>query len=624
MKFRYIHLIIILLLSIAISSNANNQSITVTKNLTSMPLAFTENQGQWDDEVLYRANAGGATMWFTKDGAVYQFTRNIPKDDAGIDDPMDPMSHLRDHQPDSIESIAIKASFVGSNPNSRMVGHEKMEYKCNYFIGNDPNEWHTDVPNYKTIIYEEIYDGIDLKYYGNGTHMEYDFIVSPGADFSQIKIQYEGAESILVNANGELIVETIWGEVVEQRPVVYQVENDRRIPVEGIYSLQGDNSFGFELSGYNPVLPLVIDPVLSYSTYLGGSGDDVAWGIVVDTSGVTYITGYTTSTDFPTQNPYQSVFGGIYSDVFITKLSNDGNSLIYSTYLGGNDEDFGFCIAIDTSRGVYVTGYTTSTDFPTQNPYQSAYGGGTHDVFIAKLNSDGNSLVYSTYLGGNISDGGYGIAVDVSGVAYVTGFTCSADFPTQTPYQITSGGDYDGFVTKLSNDGNSLIYSTYIGGSDNDYGFDIAIDALGAAYITGKSYSTDFPTENPLQPDQDTTDIFVTKFSSGGNSLVYSTYLGGSDEDDSYGIAIDSHKEVYVTGWTASSDFPTLNPYQFSNSGYADVFITKIREVNDNDGDGIADEDDNCPYDYNPSTALRTGKKKIYNKKSKAEKAYDI
>jgi len=304
-RARFVFGVLAVLLLAASGSTAVSQSIEVTRNLTSLPLAFTENQGQWDEQVQYRANAGGATMWFTKDGAVYQFTRTIPRDDEGLDDPMDPMNDLRDHEPDSIESIAIKASFVGANSNPQMVGVEMMEYKCNFIIGNDPNHWYTDVPNYSAVVYEEIYDGIDLKYYGNGTHMEYDFIVSPGADITQIEIQYEGAETVSVNDNGELVVTTKWGDVVEQRPLIYQIEDGVRIPVEGVYRLQGDNSFGFELSrDYDPALQLIIDPVLSYSTYLGGSSDyDQGNSIAVDTSGATYVTGYTDSTDFPTLNP---------------------------------------------------------------------------------------------------------------------------------------------------------------------------------------------------------------------------------------------------------------------------------------------------------------------------------
>ncbi len=567
-----------------ISANSN---ISI-QQMDLMPLAFTENHGQWDDRVQFRANAGGATMWFTTDGVYYQFTRRILDDPRGrqtstpgapqlavgsLDGkvPQQAVGHPLDHESDNAEQLVIKASFVGANPNPAITGDNMMEYKCNYFIGNDPNEWHTDVPNYEAIVLEDVYDGIDLKYYGNGKQMEYDFIVSPGADFSQIKIEYEGAEFISVNDNGELVVTTMWGEVVEQKPVIYQIENDSRVTIVGEYSLKGAIAFGFELSGYNPALPLVIDPVLSYSTYLGGSGGERVYSIEVDASGSAYVTGYTDSPDFPTLNPYQTNQGG--TDVFVTKLSSSGNSLVYSTYLGGIDSDIGKSIAVDASGSAYVTGYTTSTDFPTLNPYQATKQG-AEDVFVTKLSSSGSSLLYSTYLGGSNYDGGSGIAVDGSGSAYVTGYTSSSNFPTLNPYQTYQGG-YDLFVTKLSSSGNSLVYSTYLGGNSNDEGYAIAVDGSGSAYVTGFTLSTDFPTLNPYQTYQADYDAFVTKLSSSGNSLVYSTYLGGNSDDKGRSIAVDGSGSAYVAGYTYSTDFPTQNPYQ-TDQGSEDVFVTKL------------------------------------------------
>ncbi|MFH1373197.1 MAG: SBBP repeat-containing protein [bacterium] len=601
-------LVTFITVSVGLAGSDNlTTSATVMKGLASMPLAFTENQGQWDEKVLFRANAGGATMWFSRDGAYYQFTRHIPTSNyssviasdrrergnllrsAEVTQPGEPVSGVEgsrgrqmstsapftDHQPDSIETIMIKANFVGVNPNPRMVGEDMLEYKCNYFLGNDPAKWRTNVPNYSAIVYEEIYPGIHLKYYGNGKQMEYDFIVSPGVDFSQIRIQYEGAKSLSIDAAGRLVVQTEWGEVIEQRPVVYQMSGSDRVALVGEFVLKGDKAFGFELSdGYDTNLPLVIDPVLIYSTYLGGSNDEYGYDIAVDASGATYITGDTYSTDFPTVNPYQTDQG--YCDVFVTKLSNSGNSLVYSTYLGGSINDWGFSIAVDATGAVYITGDTYSTDFPTVNPYQT-YQDKT-DVIVTKLSSDGSSIVYSTYLGGNNYESGHGIAVDSSGAAYVTGATASPDFPTENPYQTYQGG-YDAFITKLSSGGNSLLYSTYLGGKLGgcgiDRGYHIAVDASGAAYVTGFTESTDFPTENPYQTYQGGNDAFVTKLSSSGSSLVYSTYLGGSVNDLGYGIAVDTYGAVYVTGSTESTDFQTENPYQ-TDQGGRDVFVTKL------------------------------------------------
>ncbi len=595
---------------------------TVMRNLSSMPLAFTENQGQWDEKVLFRANAGGATMWFTKDGAYYQFTRRIPNDHEPViasdlrergNLPYSPnvtlsgvegsrgrqmstsapfprgqetsggrqtsssapltfdAAHEDVRRAQDVETMMIKANFVGSNPNPRMVGEDMLEYKCNYFLGNDPAKWRTDVPNYSAIVYEDVYPGIDLKYYGNGKQMEYDFIVSPGADPSQIMVRYEGAKSLSVDAAGRLVVETDWGEVIEQRPVIYQIENGEHVAIAGAYSLKGESAFGFELgNGYNRNLPVVIDPVLEYSTYLGGGSTEYGGGITVDASGAAYVTGSTYSTDFPTENPYQTDQGNL--DAFVTKLSSSGGSLVYSTYLGGNDYEFGWGIAVDNSGCAYVTGNTMSTDFPTVNPYQTNQG--FVDVFVTKLSSSGSSLVYSTYLGGEMDDRGWGIAVDASGAAYVTGWTLSVNFPTENPYQ-TDQVYVDVFVTKLSSSGSSLVYSTYLGGNDYDGGYGIAVETSGAVYVMGITSSTDFPTENPFQTYQGLNDAFVTKLSSSGSSLVYSTYLGGNDYEGGCGIAVDASGAAYVTGTTGSTDFPTENPYQ-TDQGGVDAFVTKL------------------------------------------------
>jgi hypothetical protein len=310
---------------------------------------------------------------------------------------------------------------------------------------------------------------------------------------------------------------------------------------------------------------------LVYSTYLGGGGDDLGWDIVVDRSGDAYAMGWTSSSDFPTQGPYQMDQGG--SDVFVNKLSGSGSSLVYSTYIGGGSEDYAYGVAVDSSGGACLIGWTTSSDFPTQNPFQANYGG-YRDVFVAKLSSSGNSLIYSTYLGGGYFDSGYGIAVDSSGNAYVTGHTESSDFPTQNPFQ-TYQGWTDVFVTKLSSSGNNLIYSTYLGGGDVDYGVDIVVDGGGNAYVTGYTLSGDFPTCNPYQTYQGGCDVFVIKLAESGDSLIYSTYLGGESAEYGRSIAIDDSGYAYVTGDTYSFNFPTQNPYQTNQTTY-DAFVTKL------------------------------------------------
>jgi hypothetical protein len=315
---------------------------------------------------------------------------------------------------------------------------------------------------------------------------------------------------------------------------------------------------------------------LIYSTYLGGGGVDYGQGIAVDGSGNAYVTGFTASSNFPTLNPYQSTYQSGDYDAFVTKLSNSGNSLIYSTYLGGGDDDMGFGIAVDGNGNAYVTGHTYSLNFPTLNPYQTDQGG--DDAFVTKLSSTGSRLIYSTYIGGESWDWGSAIAVDGSGNAYVTGGTGSLDFPTQNPYQAALKGWTDAFVTKLSSSGNSLIYSTYLGGNGGEGGRGIAIDTNGHAYVTGGTGSSDFPTMNPYQTYQGGGDVFVTKLSSSGNSLIYSSYLGGGAEEEGYGIAVDLAGSAYLTGYTGSSDFPNVSPFDGNLNG-RDAFVTKLNSA---------------------------------------------
>ena len=319
------------------------------------------------------------------------------------------------------------------------------------------------------------------------------------------------------------------------------------------------------------VTKLSSNGTLTYSTYLGGSNFDEGYDIAADSSGNAYVAGFTDSSDFPTQNPYDDSLGGT-RDAFVTKLNVSGNMLVYSTYLGGSSGDACLGIDVDSSGNAYVTGATNSSDFPTLSPYQGIYSGGQSDTFVTKLSSSGNTLIYSTYLGGSGFDESYGITVDGSGNAYVTGFTYSSDFPTLSPFQSIHNGGREVFVTKLSSGGNTLIYSTYLGGSGNDVGTSITVDINGEVYVVGATNSPDFPTQNPYQGSYSggTWDAFVTKLSSGGNTLIYSTYLGGSSDDSGYDIALDSAGNVYLTGYTYSSDFPTQNPYQsiYTNNGH--------------------------------------------------------
>jgi hypothetical protein len=338
----------------------------------------------------------------------------------------------------------------------------------------------------------------------------------------------------------------------------------------------------FEGLGYDSFL-VKINPTgsgLVYSTYFGGSGLDVAQGVAVDSSSSAYVTGITQSTDFPTVNPLQPAYGGGDHDAFVAKINPTGSALVYSTYLGGDENDLGYGIAVDSAGNAYVTGATSSTNFPTKNPLQPAYGGGDDDAFVTKINGSGSALVYSTYLGGNGSDVTQGVAVDSAGNAYVTGGTNSNNFPTMNPLQPAyGGGDDDAFVTKINSTGSALVYSTYLGGNGSDVAQGVAVDSSGNAYVIGGTNSNNFPTTNASQPvySGGDDDAFVTKINPTGSALVYSTYLGGNGSDVAQGVAVDSSGNAYVTGSTNSNNFPTVNPLQSAIGGSAqNAFVTKL------------------------------------------------
>jgi hypothetical protein len=546
------------------------------------PLAFTKNMGQWDERVLYRAVADGVTMWFTKDGVTYQLARRVAYDaGAALGAPSDggwnavTASERFSHTKVLVEHLVLEARFDGANPDPEVVGEGLLEFKCNYFTGNDPAQWQTDVPSYSAIVLKDIYPGISVRYSDDGRgQAAYEFAAQSGADMKQVKVVYEGADEVSLDADGKMVVRTKWGDFTAGRPL--SADGVRSGAVR--FSQLPKNTIGLEEDGASQQALSTHSVVLSYSTYLGGSGSDKALGIAVDGSDCAYVTGFSESSDFPTLGSYQTDIG--YDDVFVTKLSSAGNSLVYSTYLGGESREWGNSIAVDGNGNAYVTGWTESANFPTQNPFQGR-NQGLSDAFAVKLSNTGNSLIYSTFLGGGNNDWGYGIAVDGSGSAYVTGNTHSLNFPTLSPFQPTNHGPPDVFVTKLSSAGYALIYSTLLGGGSDDWGSGIAVDGSGCAYVTGYTHSFNFPTSNPMQTYQGGGqygwDAFVTKLSDVGNRLVYSTYLGGSEDDHGYSIAVDGSGCAYVTGFTRSSDFPTSNPFRGSfTDGDMDAFVTKL------------------------------------------------
>lgn len=535
-----------------------------------LPLAFEVNEGQTASHVDFLARGDGYMVSLTPSAAVLTLNNGSDRD-------------------------VLSLRLVGANPQTHVVEWNELITKSNYLIGSDPSQWHTNIANYGKIEYQSVYAGINLVYYGtNQGQLEYDFVVAPGVDPGVIKLSIEGAQSIMLDAEGNLVLNTSGGDLVQHAPVIYQELDGQRQSVTGAFVLDGNNQFSFQIGTYDARLPLTIDPVLSYSTYLGGSGDDVAWDIAVDADGSAYITGRTDSTNFPTANPMQPVMAGdpvTTYDAFVAKLNATGTALIYSTYLGGTLDEEGYGVAVDASGNAYVTGYTSSGDFATTanafqgsaNPYNSPM------AFMAKLNPAGSGLLYSSLLGSITGNtGGNSIAVDGAGNAYVTGQTADTDFIT-TPgaFQETSFTPNHAFVTKFdpSQTGPaSLVYSTYLGGTNGwDYGNGIAVDSAGNAYVTGLTESTDFPTTaGALQTafGGGADDAFVTKLNAAGSALLYSTFLGGSLFDYGAGIAVDAAGSAFVTGSTNSTNFPTtasaLQPSKFSVLGDRDAFVVKL------------------------------------------------
>ncbi len=467
----------------------------------------------------------------------------------------------------------------GANPNPKIVGLKMQPGKVNYFASKDPAHYHTHIPTYEQVKYQDVYPGIDMIFYGNQQQLEYDFVLSPDADPTSINLDIEGIEEMEVDAQGNLMLHTLDGEIRLCKPFVYQEKDSSKQKISSRYIIKNGCQVGFELGNYDVSNPLVIDPVLEYSTYLGGSNDSFGQKTVVDDAGNAYITGRTSSLDFPTKDALQPTYGGGSDDAFIIKINAEGSAVIYSTYLGGSGNDRGRAIAIDSAGNAYVTGRTNSLDFPLQNPLQPVYGGGDFDGFISKLNADGSALIYSTYFGGSGTGDVRGIAVDAAGNAYVSGRTNSLDFPVVNAIQPTYGGDpFDGFVVKINADGSAFIFSTYLGGNGDDDASDIAIDQDNNVYITGLTTSTNFPLANPLQSTlKGAQDIFISKIAANGSSFIYSTYLGGSNVERGRDIAVDTDGNAYITGNTNSLDFPIKDALQPTyGGGSEDAFVTKI------------------------------------------------
>jgi len=509
--------------------------------MTGTPLYFEDNRGP-----------DGISAQFIARGRDYQFL--ISPDEAQLvlrkmAAAVTPGSFMRRQSTAAkVSTRTVRMQFIAANQQARIHGEDELPGKINYLIGSDSSQWRTGVPIFAKTLVDQIYPGINLVYYGNQQQLEYDFTIAPKADSKKIAIHFDGVDKISIGAQGELVLKIGHDEIRQPAPVIYQMVGGSHRKINGGYVAVDAQTVAFTVSGYNRNLPLVIDPILSYSTFLGGNGGDTGFAVKVDTNGFVYVAGETLSTQLPvTPGAYQKSFGGgsLTGDAFVAKFSNSGSNLVYLTYLGGSADDGASDMAIDGAGNAYVAGFTDSSDFPVTNaifshisgPYDAPAKSYHTDAFVAELNTNGSALIYSTYLGGNNNDGANGIAVDSTGNTYVAGYTTSTNFPTTNAVRNYldgfAGTTQNAFVAKFAPGGTSLIYSTYLGGTNSDDGEGIAADAAGNAYVTGYTDSTNFPTTNALQSflngmtNQATAlpayDAFVAKFNTNG-SMGYSTF----------------------------------------------------------------------------------------------------
>jgi hypothetical protein len=593
-----------------------------------LPMSFEENQGQTAREVRYVAHGGGYELFLTPQEAVLALRPGEHLDFS----PKHRSAYLRAlrqqrRAAQTQTMTAIRMRLEGANPEPQISGAERLPTRVNYFSGSDPKDWHTDVPTFARVKYAGVYPGVDLVFYGNQRRLEYDFVVAPGADPNAIQLKIEGARKLRINARGDLVLSVAGGQVELQKPLIYQQLNGEKREIAGKFVIAADRRVSFAVANYDRSQPLILDPILNYSTYLGGSAAEntsLPVGIAVDSAGDAFVVGDTFSTDFPTtaNGLTQQPLAGNVGASFVAELNPAGTQLLYSTYLTGtttNASDGATGVAVDSTGKVYVTGITLTAGFPSKNPITTPHTfaaditNGT--CFVTELDPTqpigANSLVFSTYLGGTDGmDLANGIAVDANGNIYVAGQTFSTDFPVVNgvTFNAANVGNASGsaFLSRINPATSTLVYSTYLSGNavhaasdpsiggDNAYG--VAVDSSNNAYVTGgtsANNSTGFPSStNANEPAPPAANVsisaFVTKVNTAGSgatggaaSLVYSTYIAGSTKEIGYGVALGPNNIAYVTGLTDSNDFPfTTGAFDTSGAGAGKAFVVLVDTTN--------------------------------------------
>jgi hypothetical protein len=579
-----------------------------TEALHSSPVMFIENVGQFADGARFQVRGGDKTIWLAEDGLWVTVAEPPARPSPASEGAPHPASRPPDgRRPASlavaepgesseVRSVNIRLSFSGANPHPRLEPFNRLETVVSYFIGNDPAQWRAAVPVWGGVRYRDLYPGIDLEITGEGGHLVQRLVTRPGANLSAVRLRVEGADAVTPTpspaavASPNLVGRAGWEQGLLLRTALgdftlplLQVEGGIVKPalVQQVDRLAFEVAHPFTVENGADSAPLSIahpqqEVSLLYAGFLGGSDEDVGRGIAVDAAGNAYVTGWTSSSNFPAVvGPDTSYNGG--DDAFVAKVNPSGTGLVYAGFLGGSGRDEGWGIAVDAAGNAYVTGETLSSNFPAVVGPDTSYNGG-HDAFVAKVNPSGTGLVYAGFLGGSAGDVGWGIAVDADGNAYVTGVTDSRNFPAVVgPDTSYNGGYFDAFVAKVNPSGTGLVYAGFLGGSDWDVGEGIAVDADGNAYVTGATDSRNFPAV--VGPDTSYNgghDAFVAKVNPSGTGLVYAGFLGGSNGDGGKGIAVDAAGNAYVTGWTSSSNFPAVVGPDTSYNGGDDAFVAKV------------------------------------------------
>lgn len=556
------------------TSQTNKHLITqLAETIAQSPLSFEANTGQFAAPVKYLSRGSGYSLFLTADEAVLALqAESRPHTKLS---PKQMLDRQTAPKPSGSTASILKMRVVGGRKDAKISANQLLSSKSNYFVGRDQTKWRVNVPHYGQVQYEDVYQGVDLVYYGNQRQLEYDFIVQPGADPKQIRLAFEGVEKTAIDDAGQLILTTKNGAVRQHAPVVYQDVNGARRMVEGHYVALGTHEIGFAIAEYDQTKTLVIDPVLVYSTYLGGFDNESGNGIDADAAGNAYVTGITYSADFPVKNALQQSLRGV-GNAWVAKFDSTGR-LVYSTYLGGAGEDAGFSIATDSSGNAYVGGTTDSSNFPVTSGAMQNTRGGRFDGFVAKLSANGDNLLYSTFLGSQADDTIDALALDSSNNVYVTGQTFSNNFPLRNAWQTSLNGISDAYIAKLNATGSSLVYSSYLGGAGREAGFGVVVDSANQAIVTGFVYSNDFPTQNAVQgANGGSVDAFITKFNAAGSGVVYSTYFGGQADDGGYGVGVDSAGNAYVAGVAISANFPLKSAAQAQSGGTDEAFVLKL------------------------------------------------